>query len=549
MELSRRNFLMGAGAMAGAAAVAGLTGCSPSNTNGSEGSSSENDWLGEPPAVSVEDCVETIETDVLVVGSAQAGMHAAYSAIQEGADVIMIERNGAPHISGAQIGYVNSEWLIERGQTEYDPQYLMRLLISETQHRVDADLAAAYIYNIGAIADETIENVLEPAGFLDWAEVGTIGLAERDPVDFEQYLNMGMNMCTVGGDSLENMVMTFHDWIRDHGGTITFNTCARKLVQEDDGTVIGVIATNENGEYVYYKTNKGVVMCTGPYQGNEDMVDRFCYSGQAEFAKNYCSYNARASETCPVTTDEAMDDGLGMRMMCWAGGEMENINPSYQCGTGGPTFFLGRTLEVDCTAQRFHDEGYSGMGEGYWAFGLPDGSNQVWQIVCKDDFPWPARYTCEPQDPETVWTRAMNLDEWYQADTIEDLANQIGLDPDILQQTVDRYNEICDQGYDDDFGKQSKHIDPAGIKTPPYYAFPKRYQLCCLISGVRVNRYLQVIDENRMPIPNLYAAGNCIGGRQGSGYTDVFIGLTNGMAVAHGYLAGQHCARGDGRPA
>ncbi len=550
MELSRRNFLVGAGvAAAGVAAVAGLAGCSSeesssgsSESGGDSSSGSSDDWLGEPPDVTVDDCVDTIETDVLVVGSAMAGMHAAYSALNEGADVIMIERNGAPHISGAQVGYMNGKYLIENGQTEYDPQVVARMFINETQQRCDADLVALYAYNIGDICDDTFDNVLIPAGFEEWSRVLTMG--GDDPLDYHQYLNMGVNMCADSSDdSLEKMVTAFHDWISDHGGTITFNTCARKLVQDDDGAVTGVIATNEDDEYVYYKTNKGVIMCTGPYQENEEMLNRFCYPGMAHFINNYNEYNARASDTAPITSSEKLADGLGQRMMVWAGGMMEEIDPAYQCSSEGDQYFQGRTLEVDSDGRRFHNDGISGMSEGYWAFDLPDGSNRIWQIACKTDFEWPG-YGFRPQDPEEVWEKALALPEYYQADTIEELAEQIEVDPETLKKEVDRYNEICAQGYDDDFCKIDLYLDPAGIQDPPYYAFPKYYLCECIITGVRVNRYLQVIDADRKPIPGLYAAGNCIGGRQGSGYTQIFPGITNALALSHGYCAGKFCANG-----
>lgn len=122
---------------------------------------------------------------------------------------------------------------------------------------------------------------------------------------------------------------TFHDWITEHGGTIAFDTCARVLVQDGEGTVVGLIATNENDENVYYKASKGVIICVGSYGGNQAMVEHFCYPSMAEFIKLYNSYNAKASEAAPVTTDETMDDGTGHRMMCWAGTIMEEIDPSY----------------------------------------------------------------------------------------------------------------------------------------------------------------------------------------------------------------------------
>ncbi len=561
MELSRRNFLKGAGVAAGAAAIAGLAGCSSEeSSNGTSGETSSGsttesssdstetahgygDWLGTAPDVTVDDCVETYECDVLVVGSAQAGVHAAYAAIQEGADVIMIERNSCPHISGAVIGYFNSDYMRGLGYPDLDPEVVTRMFVQECQYRVDNSLVALWAYHVGEIFDETIENVLGPADFESWSE--PYNICEHSEGDYEQYLPTSMRMDNSGNDSLEKFITTFHDWILDHGGRIDFYTCGRKLVQDEDGAVTGVIATNEDGDYVYYKTNKGVVMCTGPYEGDLSMVDYFCYPKLATWIKKYAQYNGRTSDTATVDIDEPMDDGTGNKMMCWAGGMMEQTDPAYQSGSISDGRFGGSTLEIDCNGRRFRNEGMTGMIETYYVFDLPD-QDVVYQIVSKDDFPWPARFNLIPQDPEEVWEKA-EAEEHWEADTLEELAEQIGVDPDALVETVNRYNELCYQENDEDFGKPAKHLDP--IDKAPYYAFKKHYSFFCLLSGVKVNRYLQVIDEDWHRIPGLYAAGNCVGYRQGSSYSNQCHGISNALALTHGYFAGQHCARGDGEPA
>ena len=61
-------------------------------------------------------------------------------------------------------------------------------------------------------------------------------------------------------------------------------------------------------------------------------------------------------------------------------------------------------------------------------------------------------------------------------------------------------------------------------------------------SGVKVNKNLQVVDANWDPIPHLYAAGNCVGWRMGSGYQNVIPGLCNAYAAVHGYYAGKNAA-------
>ena len=140
---------------------------------------------------------------------------------------------------------------------------------------------------------------------------------------------------------------------------------------------------------------------------------------------------------------------------------------------------------------------------------------------------------------ETLDAIAANS-EHYEADTIEELAEKIDIDPIVLAETVERYNQLCEQGRDDDFGKAPWHLNP--VNVPPYKAFKENYHFYGMSSGVKVNNKLQVVDGEWNVIPGLYAAGNCVGWRMGSGYQNVIPGLCNAYAACHGYFAGKNCA-------
>lgn len=540
-NLDRRSFVKGSLITGGLAAAGILGACSPQGSGASDdlaatgSGDATQDWLGSAPALTPQDCAQTVETDVVVVGSALAGIISAYSAIQNGANVIMVERNGAPHISGSGIGFFDSEYQKAGGQPTHDAQVMMHKVINEGNLRVDPSLVALWAYHSGEILDELEENVLQPAGL-----PGTISLGEPlDERDLDQYeAQFHVDFDPEGNDSLEKFVYIFHDWIKEHGGQILFNTCARVLVQEDDGAVAGLIATNEDGEYVYYKVNKGVIMCAGSYGGNEAMVDHFCYPSMAEFVKRYNSYNAKSSDTAPVTTKENMDDGIGHKMMCWAGAIMEEIDPSYQAWSVDAYSFAA-PLAVNTQGRRFMNECISSLSTSFHIMEQPDHSNYVWQIVGSDDFDMPPLLPIPGMNREIMDAIASNA-EYYEADTIEELATLIDVDPQVLSETVARYNEICAAGIDEDFGKAPWHLNP--IDVPPFKAFKENYHFYGMSSGVKVNRDLQVVDQNHNPIPHLYAAGNCVGWRMGSGYQNVIPGLCNAYAACHGYFAGKNCA-------
>ena len=148
MEMDRRSFLKGSLALGGIAAAGALAGCSQQGANPqSAAETTATDWLGTAPDIAVTDCAQTVETDIVVVGSALAGIVSAYSAIQNGAQVTMIERNGAPHISGSGIGFFNSQYQQQGGQPVHDEQVMMHKVVNEGNLRVDTSLVALWAYH------------------------------------------------------------------------------------------------------------------------------------------------------------------------------------------------------------------------------------------------------------------------------------------------------------------------------------------------------------------------------------------------------------------
>lgn len=555
MSMDRRSFVRTAGVATGAIAATGIVGVAAAEESAPSWSSGvEVDeaavaaieaegrevpaWVGEPPAIAPEDCVETVECDVLVVGSALAGVLSAYSAINNGAKTIMIERNGAPHISGSGIGFFNSEYQKAGGQREHNVQQVMNLVINEGNLRVDPSLVAMWAYHSGEILDEIEANVLQPAGLPGNISIGV----PLDPDELDQYIyDFHVDFDDTGHDSLEKFDYIFHDWIRANGGEILFNTCARVLVQDESGAVVGCIATNEAGEYVYFKTAKGVIMCAGSYGANEEMVKALCYPSMANFVRKYSGYNAKATETAPVTCDERMDDGLGHRMMMWAGAIFEEIDPSYQAWSNDG-YWIAAPLAVNNKGQRVFNEAISSLSTSFHIFELPDGANYLWQILDSSGFDFPALLPMPGASHEMMEAMAAGS-ERYEADTIEELAEMIGVPADALVKTVDRYNELCELGIDLDYGKGANHLHT--IAEPPFIAYKEAYYIFGMSSGVKVNKKLQVVDKNWDPIPGLFAAGNCVGWRMGSGYQNAIPGLCNAYAAVHGYFAGKNAATGD----
>ncbi len=125
---------------------------------------------------------------------------------------------------------------------------------------------------------------------------------------------------------------------------------------------------------------------------------------------------------------------------------------------------------------------------------------------------------------------------WH-ADTIEELAEKIGIDPDVLAETVDEYNDACDCGYDEFFGKDHQDLRPLTGRGG-YYACECRPGAYGTIGGVKINAKCQVLDSDCRPIPGLYSAGTDANTIYGDSYNFKLPGNSMGFAVNSGRLAG-----------
>ena len=149
-----------------------------------------------------------------------------------------------------------------------------------------------------------------------------------------------------------------------------------------------------------------------------------------------------------------------------------------------------------------------------------------------------------PGDPAPEWVD--------QADSIRELAEKIGVDPDGLEKEIQKWNEYCEQGEDPDYhrgtiqfealtnGGGSPEKNLGKIEKGPFYALPIYLGALGTNGGPKINENGQVVNFNGEPIKGLYAAGNASGNPLGPIYPSA--GGTIGPAMVFGFLAGQHAA-------
>lgn len=128
----------------------------------------------------------------------------------------------------------------------------------------------------------------------------------------------------------------------------------------------------------------------------------------------------------------------------------------------------------------------------------------------------------------------------YEADSLDELAEKTGIDPDGLKATVEEYNRFCEDGFDPIFNKGRKYLKP--LKKPKYYAGKQIPGAYGSLGGIKINYKTEVIDNHWKKIPGLYAAGTDACSIYGDTYVFILPGNTMGFALNSGRIAGENAA-------
>lgn len=534
--VSRRDFLKGATVSVAAASGASLlAGCGPQQGGGApEAEATEAAEAGAaapaagaasfmvaPDPIPEDQIAETVEADVVVIGAGVSGLMAALAAAEKGASVILIEKSASFNARGGHNAALGSKLQQAEG-IDYDKGEVVRKLSRWGSNKVNQSLLMLWANN----CNETIDYLIDMAEAND-IEVTTWGNDIPDAF-FSEYKTVHM----FGGMDEKVLAGMVEQAAKDAGADIRYEMPAVQLVRDGSGPVEGVIA-GEEGSYVRFNAGKGVILCTGDYGNDPEMVERYC---------------PKAKDITMNVYAPAVNTGDGHKMGMWIGAAMQEDEPHTPMihNLGGPQNSSHPFLRVDKFGARYENED---VPIPYLCNGmqlLPD--NTAWTIfdsTWQDDVPnMGSGFSRSPvvtEDNVTALEEAVETGTMaFKADTIEDLAGQIGVPADALKATVDRYNELAAGGEDLDFGKSPEMV--TAIDTPPYYAVTNPIALLVVLGGLRVNTDLQVLDADSAVIPGLYAAGNVVGECFANDYPVLVPGLSHSRALVFGRLAGQNAA-------
>jgi succinate dehydrogenase/fumarate reductase flavoprotein subunit len=415
VSTSRRDFLRGAALVSAGVVGASLAGCSPSDGggDGSTGTGSGNtgaanvsgrvagycgpgDWLGSPPEIAENDIVETIESDLVLLGSGHAGIGAVFSAVDEGLSVSVIERQpwsafidleGTGENKGGwygeDIGHVNSKFLIRRGFGPYNTGEVTAEYCKRAAGRCNPDIIRVFVQNSGAMFDryEEIYNSYEAERKANDSDVFLTGVmmgeggedGNYDMSEMFEYPFCNTQRCaenltypTEGGGYKSwpcnaqfygwqlNNIEYIHKYIvqhaQEHGATYYFEHTGVVLTTDSSGAVTGLIAQDESGKYKKFTARKAVLLAAGDFIGNPDMCWALLNEGM-EWAE-------RTGASKDDWTTTGLRDGSGHKMACWVGGMIEPSPRGWMALGGGASGPWGTAplLQLTKAGERFMNE-------------------------------------------------------------------------------------------------------------------------------------------------------------------------------------------------
>lgn len=332
----------------------------------------------------------------------------------------------------------------------------------------------------------------------------------------------------------------------DRNISILLETRALSLVKEN-GRVVGVRTQKEGQEYSI-KAEGGVILASGGFEWNEEL--------KAKYLPGVITH----PNTPPF------NEGDGVVMAAELGADLANMHEVWwmpstsvpgELYEGKPYSQLciaeracPHTIMVNRRGHRFVNEAanYNDLGKAFIHFNENGTGYRNLPAFAVLDSQYREKYsllTVSPGDPDPEW--------FIKDDTLEGLAEKIGVDKDGLLETVARFNGFARDGKDRDFGRGESSYDRyvgdvsatypnlGTIEKPPFYAAPMYPGSLGTKGGPRTNENAQVLDVRGDAIAGLYAAGNAMAAVSGPSYYGG--GTCIGLGVTFGYLAGTHAAQ------
>lgn len=488
-----------------------------------------------------------MEADVIVIGGGASGITAAVAAAERDSSVIVLEKGsttgGAANMG---MGFFAVESKYQKSQmVDLTKEDAFNLFMNYTHWRVDARLVRKYIE--------------QSADTIEWVEqmgvefLGAYKYFEKSQATWHVVKSQGSNVPAERAAS--NLYRALTERSEELGVNICYQSRATKILMQD-GHIVGVEFINAEGETVEAECN-AVIVATGGFGDNPKMINEIM---GYEWGKDLHSFRIPGVE------------GEGLKMLWEAGaGKTEAVMELTYTTPGVTDVFktISETMRqpnlmVNLDGLRFINEEI--MNNTVYTGNAISRQRERMGFTIIDDSILDT-YRKTGLDYVTLHHNVKNIDKWeketsayfsggasdseglsmlhneeqkhqqnfFEADSLEELASKTGINLENLKKTIQDYNEGCTSA-DNDFFK--KHHYMKALKGKKFYAarhFPAGYGS---LGGVLTNDKMEVLNLNGLKIPGLYACGTDACNIFGDSYCFFLPGNTMGFAVNSGRMAG-----------
>lgn len=452
--------------------------------------------------------------DVLVIGAGIAGEFAAIEAYDSGAPPLIIDKCKSQYqnestFCGGRMAIPN--WRQKKEGIIDSPELLYEDMMRVGKYSSDPNILKFYVNNVKEAYDKLTKLGILSTGLI-----------------YQGGHSVKRSICHNSIKVLEKLTKQ----IKKRGINILFNTRAKRFIVDLKTKRIHGIEAILKGDPVLIGA-KATILATGGMCGDPQMIDRYIPK-------------LRGYSVVDMRLKNSTGDGYKMAMSIGADITHMHVATSYPRGIAingryGVSFHNNEGIYVNKEGKRFVEEIKTAPCEiGESVLNQKDKcqytivDNHIWK---KGNF----RFWGNSGTGQEL-LQSIRSSKWivpiFINNTITGLANEAGIDPDGLSETIYNYNRFVEKGIDLDFKRPKKFL--IKIEEPPFVAIKQVLMTTHGGGGLRTNTHLQIIDVQGNIIPGLYGCGEVIGGTTG----EIYLTSTHyPVAMAFGYWAGKFAAQ------
>ena len=459
------------------------------------------------------------EFDVVVAGFGIAGASTAVTAADAGANVLVLEK--APKAEAGGNSIMCMQYVCISTDREGTIKYMqgMRGTFSTPSDSMIEAYVDEISHNLEWVTEQGATNPVVIEGHAEYPEMEGSSTLPYLTVDG-----------TPGGNGVAYKLISSNAEKKENV-EVWYEAPAVKLIQDPATRIIHGVVAEVDGRRVNIRAKNGVVLCTGGYESNPEMLENFTNESKV-YSLGHAIYNTGDGVRM------AQEVGAKLWHMGHIVGHFDFVDEEtlYAPFRLAPKVANMGAIFVGPDATRFMDETYAYHHGKYNFHGswinMPH-PQIMWMVFDENVMNQGPLFGSFSADGSEEIAKGWIIE----GDSIADLAGKIDLDADALTATLTEYNGICEAGFDNYFGRDVRYLLSMNLEGK-FYAMPLFQSIVNTMGGPERNERGEVVAIDGTVIPHLYEAGE-LGDIWSNGYQ---AGCNFGGGMAFGRISGRNAA-------